>query len=91
MNLLFHTNFKLLLHLQTVYNILTNIYETFAIRLTDWYTVIESCDVCAVMVRLQLYHKEVQGPSSTGSLPLTQWPLVIVCTFGSVRTHISKH
>jgi len=51
----------------------------------------ESCDVYAVLVRLQLYHKEVQGPSSTGSLPLTQWTLVIVCTFGSVYTCISEH
>lgn len=60
--------------LQTVYEILTNIYETFAVRLTDCSTVIESCDVYAVVARLQFYHKEVQGPSSTGSLPLTEAP-----------------
>lgn len=71
--------------LQTVYEILTNIYETFAVRLTDCSTVIESCDVYAVVARLQFYHK-VQGPSSTGSLPLTQRPLVIVALL-ALYTH----
>lgn len=48
-----------------------NIYETFAIRLTDCSSVIESCDSHAVVGGLLLYHKP-QSPSSTASLPLTQ-------------------
>lgn len=84
MNLLICINFKSLLYLQTI------IHETFAIRLTDCSSVIESCDSHAVVGGFLLYHKP-QSPSSTASLQLTQMTLSNCVHFWSVYTCILKH
>lgn len=89
MNSLISINFKLLQYLQTVWKILGNIYETFAVRLTDCSSVIESCDIHAVVGGLLLYHK-AQSPSSTASLPLTQLT-PSNCVHLWLCIYISKH